>query len=808
MATRHETVNVLLVDDRPEGLLALEAALGSSEYNLVKASSGKEALACLLNDDFAVILLDVQMPEMDGFETATIIKSRDRTKGIPILFITAIDKDSTYIYKGYETGAVDYLLKPFDPAILRSKVAVFADIFRKNEEIKRQAELLRQNERIQREQALSRLELESLQRYRDLADAIPHIVWRAYPDGTLDYFNRVWSEFTGLTLEQSTGAGWQAAFHPMDKDRLMALWHKAMESQSKFEVECRVRRTQDGSYRWHLIRVVPEMGKTGRITAWLGTGTDIDDRRQVEDDMRRAREAALEASRLKSEFLANISHEIRTPINGIIGMTDLLLDTSLNEEQFQFAKTVIDSSHTLLAIVNDVLDFSKVEAGKIDIEKVDFALRSAIEGPADLMKAKAGEKRLSLMTHISPDIPYALSGDPGRLGQIVLNLIGNAIKFTANGSVVVRVTLESPPDSEPVVLKFSVTDTGIGLSNEAKQRLFRPFTQADGSTVRKYGGTGLGLSISKNLVELMGGTIGVDSTEGKGSTFWFTLPFERAKQAPHEVDKGVENVKGARVLVVDDDVHTSDIIQSYARAWGMPTESARNGEEALSLLRREVAAGRPFDIACVDQDMPNMNGFALAAAIRADASLSRTRLVLVTAHYDKGIESRALAAGFSAYLSKPFRQSQLFNCIMRAMKQAEPSRPREISLSAAPGQGRILVAEDNNVNQMVTLKQLAKLGYSAHAVSNGKEAIAALAQANYDLVLMDCQMPEMDGFDATRAIRDTETGNGRHIPIIALTAHVMEGDAEKCTAAGMDDYLSKPIDRQTLGELIGKWLKS
>lgn len=812
--------HILIVDDNPDGLLALEAALSSSAYTLVKANSGQEALKCLLEQDFAVILLDIQMPELDGLETAAIIKKRERSKDIPIIFITANSEDEKRVHEGYEKGAVDYLFKPFDPVILKSKVRIFADIYKKNTEIKRQAELLRRNEEIRREEALARLELESFQRYRDLADAIPHMVWRGYAIGTMDYFNKGWCDFTGLTVEQSSGVGWRSMIHPDDLKSLLEVWESSVETSLSFEMECRIKNGKNGEFRWHLLRVVPEKSRSGRVTAWIGTNTDIHDRKHAGEEMEKAREAALVASRLKSDFIANVSHEIRTPLNGIIGTANLLLDSPLNKDQQKLTQIIEDSGSILLSLINDILDFSKIESGKMELEIIDFSLRSVIENQVELLAARAHEKHHSLMTFVSPDIPPLLRGDPGRLGQVLLNLTSNAIKFTERGKISVEADYSTGQDSNPnqVTVRFAVRDTGIGLSEAVKQNLFQPFTQADGSMVRKYGGTGLGLSICKRLVELMGGQIGVDSEEGKGSTFWFTICFERAQHSSTslETDPDIESnfaVKDLRLLIVSEDPNVRTIVQRYILAWGLAHDSFASGEDALKQLRQEANKGTPYPIVLMDKVMPDMDGFALARSIRSDTLISGSRLLLVTPDYSPHLEKEALAAGFSGVLLKPFKRSKLFNLLTTASdhkdKKSSPTPDSPIESPkgvTSPLEAHVLVVEDSSVNQLVCERHLKKLGYSVHVVTNGVEAIEAVTRSSYDLILMDCQMPGMDGFAATRAIRKMNSSPMREVPIIAVTAHAMKEDKTKCFEAGMDDYISKPIDFKLLGSKIEKWV--
>ncbi|PLS79714.1 MAG: histidine kinase, partial [Chloroflexi bacterium] len=548
---------------------------------------------------------------------------------------------------------------------------------------------------------------------------------------------------------------------------------------------------------------------------------DIAARQRVGEAMAQARDQALEASRLKSEFLATMSHEIRTPMNGVIGMTELLLDTPLDDDQREFATVVRDSGQALLTIINDILDFSKIEAGKLVLDRVDFEVRAVVEGVAEILSAKASEKGLSLFTFIAPEIP-PVQGDPGRLRQILLNLVGNAVKFTAAGEIVVQAALESADDSE-IRLRFTVQDTGIGLSEPARARLFEPFTQADSSTTRKYGGTGLGLAISKRLVELMDGQIGVQSVEGQGSTFWVTARFDVASQASlANGHRSRPELRDARILIIDDSSASRDILCHYAASWCMQADSAATGSEGLATLRTAATRGVSYDLAIVDLAMPDMDGFAVARAVQRDPDIVGTPLILLTAFDERGQGEQALGAGFGAYLTKPVKQSHLFDAIANLvttrtrsaepiLETASPDRlmPSAAAVTAPPlATASILLAEDNPTNQKMALLQLEKLGFKAEAVANGRKAVDAVVHdANsYALILMDVQMPELDGLAATRAIRKAELTTGRHIPIIAMTANAMQGDREACIAAGMDDYISKPVNRDKLLQVLERWL--
>jgi PAS domain S-box-containing protein len=601
--------------------------------------------------------------------------------------------------------------------------------------------------------------------------------------------------------------------HPSDLALSDAAVQRQLEKAVPIDIEVRMR-TKSGEYRWYRMRGSPGVDATGRVIRTSGSMQDVTESRAAREALVRATEAAEAASRAKSSFLATMSHEIRTPMNGIIGMTLLLLDTVLGRVQREYAEAIHTSANSLLAIINDILDFSKIEAGKIEMESLEMELRSNVEDVGALMALQAAQKDLEVIVHIHSDVPQIVRTDPQRIRQCLLNLVGNAIKFTTAGEIVLEVRSLGRRGGKSVV-RFEVRDTGIGIAPEAHADLFRPFTQADSSTTRKFGGTGLGLSIVKRLIELMGGEVGVHSELGKGSTFWFDLPLEPLEPSGRSAQLRLYG-GGRRILIVDDNATHRLALSGQLESFGFTAQAVTSGALALEELHRADAAGEPYAAVLIDDPMSDMDDAMLGERIAAEPALGAARRIVLTSLDRAGDPARFAALGFAAYLTKPVRARELRECLEQVLMHdgegwstgTHPLVTRGVLTSAAALRqyvGHVLVVEDNPVNQKVAQKFLERMGCRVQVASDGTEAVEACSQEHFDLILMDMQMPRMDGLAATRAIRARE-GGGRRTPVVALTANVLAGQFQSCIEAGMDDVLTKPLEVARLQDVLERFI--
>ncbi len=683
---------------------------------------------------------------------------------------------------------------------------------------------------------------ESERRFRSMVENGSDIISIMKADGSRHYSSPSVERILGYKPEELIGTDMIEVIHPDDSERVRDAFTEVLQIPEKtVKIEYRVRH-KNGSWR-NVETIGKNLLQDPAVAGVVITSRDITERKHAETELlqahkemgktnRRLEEAIKSANLLalqaevanvaKSQFLANMSHEIRTPMNGVIGMTGLLMETELSPEQQEYSRTIHASADALLSLINDILDFSKIEAGQLELEVLDFDLRTTVEDVADMLAMRANDKGLEFSFLIHPDVPALVRGDPGRIRQILINLTGNAIKFTEQGEVHIRVAVDEEAEHQATV-RFSVTDTGIGIPLNHQDRLFKSFSQVDASITRRYGGSGLGLAISKQLVDMMGGEIGLESPStslrtgegGKGSTFWFAVDLEKQPKGRKPERVLPEDIREARILIVDDHATNRLVFREMLRSWGCRFDEAIDGAPALEMLDQARKAGDPFRIALIDMQMPGMDGKTLGQKIKEDPGLRETRLVMLTSVGSRGDSAELQRIGFTAYLTKPIKMSQLYDCLVTVLgvtqeetgKRSQQIITRHTLREEKKRRIRILVAEDNVVNQKVALRILQKLGYRADAVANGQEALTALETIPYDLVLMDVQMPDMNGFEATRLIRDPESRVLRHnIPIIAMTAHALKGDREKCLEAGMNDYLSKPVTALALNEILEKSL--
>jgi PAS domain S-box-containing protein len=839
-AAIHDDFRKILSPRSAAALDATEAALfGSSapaieqaQFEVDSAYQGQEGAelvkkALEAGRPYALAFVDVRMPPgWDGVETTQKLWELD--PNLQVVLCTAYSDyswDEMLEKLGHSDGLL-ILKKPFDAVEALQLAQALTEKWRLLQESKRTVADL-ETRVVERTMELADAQ-RKLQAVLDAATQVSIIATDT--EGLITVFNSGAERMLGHRAEEMVGSQTPAVLHLESEVRargeeLSVRFGRRIEHFDVF-----VEHVRQGTFEereWTYVRkdgsqltvslMVTALRAGGQITGYLGVATDITERREAQTELLRAKEAAEAGTRARSEFLANMSHEIRTPMNGTLGMTTLLLDSDLSADQRRQAEAISNSGEALMAIINDILDFSKIEAGKLAFESLDFDLHEAVEGCLELFAQRAQSKGLELACLVESNVPARLRGDPGRLRQVLTNLVSNAIKFTERGEVVVKVSVADQTDAD-ALLRFEVKDTGISIPAEVQKRLFQAFSQADASTSRKYGGTGLGLAISRQLVEMMKGQLGIESTAGRGSIFWFTARLVGPPEGvnPHPIIRG--DLVHLHVLIVDDNETNREILQHQTRAWKMRSGTAANSAEALQELKRSRTQGDPYQVVLLDLHMPGTNGLALARSIRGESGLAYVRLVLLSSMGERLEAEELKAAGIDDCLVKPVKESRLFDCLATLMgraaaqptRQAKKVSPPTAAVAPVNQKLRILLAEDNTTNQEVAQGLLRRLGYSADAVANGTEVMEALREIPYDVILMDCQMPELDGYEATRRIRQFEQQRvapfdwKAPLHIIAMTANAMEGDREKCLLAGMNDYVSKPVRLEALRAALAR----
>ena len=808
-----------ILHGRPVGFTMESAYQGVEGVQLLRQALEK-------GEPYAVAFVDMQMPPgIDGIETITKLWELDADLQVVICTGHSDCRWNELTSLG-NSDRLLILKKPFDLVEVRQMAEALsvkwellrrgrhhledleARVTERTQNLARANQELRDQiaERKQAEAALRESEL----RFRQLAENSSEVFWVASPTGEeLFYIGPAYEQITGWSCQSIYQDPKQWFKNILEEDRPpVAKALSELSQGTNYDLEYRIRH-RNGSIRWVRDRRLAIRGDDRKVVRTCGVAEDVTERKNLEAEMAKARDAALEGARMKSEFLANMSHEIRTPMNGVIGMIGLLLDTELDPRQRDYTETIRSSAESLLSILNDILDFSKVEAGKLEFENLEFDLDEVVDGALSVLVPEARAKGLELRSEIDPKAHTTLCGDPGRLRQVLTNLLNNAVKFTEHGEVVLRVLPQKEASGvshgmadSKTALRFEIKDTGIGLNEDARGRIFEAFSQADQSTTRRYGGTGLGLTISRQLVKMMEGEIGVESEPGKGSTFWFTARFGK-----HAVGKAAPTkqkpLPAKRVLLADNNAADRQSVRAQLTALGTRCTSVASGDEALQFLCEAIADDDPYALAIIDMEMPGMNGMELARAIKSDLIAKDIRVVMLCSDAKARRNS-----DIDAFLVKPVKQPLLHQCLVSVvgaapLKRTKAKNPAPTDTARRPiHDTRILVAEDNEVNRHVILLVLEDLGYTADTVVNGREALAALRHQAYDIVLMDCQMPEMDGYETSRTIRREFDKPPR---IIAMTAHALRGDREKCLAAGMDDYLSKPIIATELETALKKW---
>lgn len=791
-----------------------ETSSAGLEFELHFASGGQQGFELVeksLTDDkqYAIAFIDIRMPPgWDGMETAAKIRQIDPY--IEIAIVTAYsDRSREEIVNA--VGAPDKLLffrKPFDPEEL-TQIAL---------SLTTKWNLARRAERHQHELQASE------ERFRALVETTRDWVWEVNKEGNCVYCSPVCEKIYGYQPHELLGRQiFDILLVPDELPSFRLLLEQCIQKNTKFHGIERRGIKKDGQIIFTEAGGVPVFDKKGEVIGFRGIERDITRRKQAEESLVQAKNTAEAASQAKSDFLSNMSHEIRTPMNGVIGMTDLLLSTELTPEQHEYIETIHTSSESLLVIINDILDFSKIESGKMNIDSISFDPLLIIEETAKQFAVTAEEKGIEFITRHKSDAPHRVLGDPDRIRQVLVNLISNAIKFTLQGHVLLNIEYKNE-NNNSTWLHVSVEDTGIGIPPEKAEHIFETFTQADSSTTRQYGGTGLGLSICKKLTELMGGSIGVNSKPGKGSTFWIKVPLGKKDDLPSgSKPKMPSDMHKLHVLIVESDNLSRKVVQEQLCNWGIYNEGLETGSEVLPTLKKAQNAGTPFHIVILSHNLPDMDQATLAINIQSELENKAPSLVTISAFSQTNDTTCQSEANFAACLTKPIRQSQLMNTLItiwhdqrkktkppahsQKPKSSSPTPQKQDQKSPLPINANVLLTEDNVVNQKVAMRLLEKLGCTVDVAENGKKCLEMLKDKKYDLILMDCQMPEMDGFQASAAIRQL-SDPVQNIPIIALTANAMKGDKERCLEAGMDDYISKPVKVSTLEKMIRQWTSS